>query len=217
MLLIRSWLKRPGTIALICFLSIPIITVLTGSIFSAIDPEIAAGHANYERNYQILTLIKQGCLLVGLFVCLTLWTLTCLFLIKSKRASYFWLFVAVLGPFGVIVLSLLCDKEISHENRHQVFLKKLNIVWRIGYEVCRFLVLWFAAFYVMVLKQELLIAYEVYSTGLAAEVIIERQNASSGMLAFSEGIEILYLVTLFYLLWPIGVNAITRFLTNCLR
>ena len=49
-----------------------------------------------------------------------------------------------------------------------------------------------------------------YTTGLSVEAIIEQQNASSGMWAFGELLETIFLVILFYLLWPICFNAASR-------
>ena len=62
----------------------------------------------------------------------------------------------------------------------------------------------------MVLKRDLMIMYEAATTGISTAQIIDRQNASSGMWAFSEGLEVLFLVVLFYLLWPICFNLAGR-------
>ena len=39
------------------------------------------------------------------------------------------------------------------------------------------------------------------------------QNASSGMWAFSEGLEVMFLVALLYLFWPITFNIVGRLAT----
>ena len=62
----------------------------------------------------------------------------------------------------------------------------------------------------MVLKRNLMILYESATTGSSTAQIIDRQNASSGMWAFGEGIEVMYLAVLFYLLWPIVFNLVGR-------
>jgi hypothetical protein len=54
----------------------------------------------------------------------------------------------------------------------------------------------------MVLKRNLMIIVQSASTGLSRAQIIDQQNASSGMWAFGEGLEVIYLAALFYLLWP---------------
>lgn len=62
----------------------------------------------------------------------------------------------------------------------------------------------------MVLKRNLMIMYESATTGISTAQIIDRQNASSGMWAFSEGIEVMYMVVLFYLIWPVVFNIVGR-------
>jgi hypothetical protein len=57
-----------------------------------------------------------------------------------------------------------------------------------------------------------MIMYQAATTGVSTAQIIEQQNASSGMWAFSEGNECMYLVVLFYLLWPVGFNALGNLL-----
>ena len=70
------------------------------------------------------------------------------------------------------------------------------------------MVVWVGAYQTMVLKRDLMIMYEAATTGTSTAQIINQQNASSGMWAFSEGLEVCYLVVLFYLLWPILFNAV---------
>ena len=55
----------------------------------------------------------------------------------------------------------------------------------------------------VVLERDLLIIFESFTTGTPAATIIAQQTASSGMWAAGEGMEVLYLVPLFYLLRPI--------------
>jgi hypothetical protein len=69
-------------------------------------------------------------------------------------------------------------------------------------------VVWVGAYQAMVLKRELMIMYEAATTGTSRAQIINQQIASSGMWAFGESLEVLYLVVLFYLLWPICFNAV---------
>ena len=70
--------------------------------------------------------------------------------------------------------------------------------------------MWVGAYQAMVLKRNLMIMYEAATTGISTAKIINQQNASSGMWAFSEGLEVLFLVVLFYLLWPICFNVVGR-------
>jgi len=93
--------KRPYVLAIVSFLTIPAVTVLAGMLINSINPEIAAGHANYERNYRLLSLAKNLSMLAVLLVIMGLWFLTCFFLVKSKKRSYGWLPLAMLGPVWI--------------------------------------------------------------------------------------------------------------------
>jgi len=195
--------KRPYVLAIVSFLMIPAVTVLGGILINSINPEMAAGHANYERNYRLLSLAKHLSMLAGLLVIMGLWLLTCFFLLKSKKRSYGWLAFALLGPFGFIILTTLSDNAPAPGDLYQQFVGKLKIYLRVAYELGFFVVVWVGAYQAMVLKRDLMIMYEAATTGTSTAQIINQQNASSGMWAFSEGLEVFFLVVLFYLLWPI--------------
>ena len=62
----------------------------------------------------------------------------------------------------------------------------------------------------VVLKRRLLIIYEAARTGSTVTDVINQQNASGGMWAFGEGLEGLYLVVTFYMIWPVCFNLIAR-------
>ena len=64
----------------------------------------------------------------------------------------------------------------------------------------------------MVLIHDLMLHYESFTTGTPVATIIEQQNAESGMRAFGEGMEVMYLVVLLYLFWPIGFNLVGKVL-----
>ena len=116
----------------------------------------------------------------------------------------------MLGPFGLIILTLLSDNAPAPADLYQQFVGKLKIYLRFAYELIFFLVVWVGAFQTLVLKRDLMIMYEAATTGISTAQIIDRQNASSGMWAFSEGLEVLFLVGLFYLLWPVCFNVVGR-------
>ena len=101
--------KRPYVLAIVSFLMIPAVSVLAAMLINSINPEIAAGHSSYERNYRLLSLAKNLSMLALLLVIMGLWFLTCFFLVKSKKRSYGWLPLAMLGPFGLIILTMLSD------------------------------------------------------------------------------------------------------------
>ena len=205
-------LKRPYILAIVSFLAIPAIFVPAMMLTTFIDPEIALRTSNYERNFQLVTLVKQLCMLTVSLVAMGLWFLACFFLIQSKKQSYIWLPMAALGPFGLIILSMLGDNAPEPEDFYQQFVGKLKIYLRVGYELIFFMVAWVAAFQAMILKRDLMIMYEAATTGASTAQIIDRQNASSGMYAFSEGLEVLFLVSFFYLLWPLCFNLAGRLL-----
>ncbi len=149
--------KRPYVRAIVSFLMIPAVTVLAGMLINSIDPEIAARTSNYERNFWLLTQAKNLSMLAVLLMTMGLWFLTCFFLIKSKKRSYGWLPLAMLGPFGLIVLTLLSDNAPAPADLYHQFVGKLNIYLRVAYELCFFLVVWVGAFLTMVLKRDLMI------------------------------------------------------------
>ena len=80
--------KRPYVLAIVSFLIIPAVSVLAAMLINSINPEIAAGHSSYERNYRLLSLAKNLSMLAVLLVIMGLWFLTCFFLVKSKKRSY---------------------------------------------------------------------------------------------------------------------------------
>lgn len=94
-------LKRPYIRAIVSFLAIPVIFVPAMMLTTFIDPEIALRTSNYERNFQLVSLVKQLCMLAVSLVAMGLWFLACFFLIQSKKQSYLWLPLAALGPFGI--------------------------------------------------------------------------------------------------------------------
>ena len=157
--------KKHYALAIISFLLIPAVTVLGGMLFGFINPEIAAHHSNYERNYRLLDLAKNIALLAALLVNIGLWLLTCSFLIKSKKRSYGWLFLALLGPFGLIVLTMLSDTAPAPGDLYQQFVGKLIIYLRVPYELCLFVVVWVVAYQGMVLKRDLVITPRPVSPG----------------------------------------------------
>jgi hypothetical protein len=202
--------KRPYVLAIVSFLTIAAVTVLAGMLINSINPEIAVRTSNYERNYRLLSLAKTLSVFAVLLVIMGLWFLTCFFLIKSKKRSYRWLPWALFGPFGLIVLTTLSDNAPAPGDLYQHFVTKLSIYLRIAYELILFVVVWVGAFLTMVLNRDLMIIYEAATTGTSTAQIIDQQNASSGMWAFREGLEVLFLVVLFYLLWPICFNVVGR-------
>jgi hypothetical protein len=203
-------MKRQTVVALGLLLLIPAVLMMGGLLFSLINPEIAAGHANYALNFYLLQRLRVGLLLGSGVVAVILWLLVFFLVIRSKERSLWWLLLAALGPFGLAILATLNDRVPAETDRHTRFVASLNIFARIGYEVCRFVLIWLLAYQAMVVKRNLMILYESATTGASTAQIIATQNASSGMWAFGEGMEVMFLVVLFYLLWPIVFNVVGR-------
>ena len=105
---------------------------------------------------------------------------------------------------------MLNDRAAAETDRYARFVRNLNGFVRVGYELCTFVIVWVLAYEAMVLKRTLMIRYEAATTGISTAQIIDRQNASSGMWAFAEGNEVMYLVVLLYLLWPILFGIVGR-------
>jgi hypothetical protein len=121
-----------------------------------------------------------------------------------------WLLLAALGPFGLAILAMLSDKASTETERYARFVRSLDRFVRIGYEACSFVIIWLLAYQAMVLKRNLMIMYESATTGISAALILDRQNASSGMWAFAEGLEVMFIVVLLYLIRPVLFNVVAR-------
>jgi hypothetical protein len=59
-----------------------------------------------------------------------------------------------------------------------------------------------------------MIRYEAATTGSSIAQVIDRHNASGGMWAFAEGMEVMFFVVLLYLLRPVVFNVVSRVVTT---
>ena len=200
--------KRQYILAVVCYLLIPAVVIASGVLFRLIDPEMARGSADYVRNYRLLELARTGALMTMAGLALALWAFTCYLVLKSRQRSLGWLLLAVAGPFGFIVIAMLEDRAPASYDLYQQFIRKLKLYWRVPIEIAAFVTVWSLAFELMVLKRDLMISYESFMSGTPVATIIDWQNQSSGMWAFSEGNEVIYLVVLIYLLWPVFFNVV---------
>ena len=207
-------IKKQSGVALFLFLLIPLITVLGGIGFSLINPEWAAGHPDYERNFHLLTLLKLTLLFGSLAGVGVLWVLVCLLVIRSKKRSYIWLLFAALGPLGLAVLASLNDLTTTETDSYTRFLRRMNGFVRAGYEVLSFVIIWEIAWQAMILKSILMIRFEAATTGVSVAQITNVQNASSGMWAIGEGMAVMYLAALLYVLRPIVFRGVARALAQ---
>jgi hypothetical protein len=203
--------RRQYILAVVCYLLIPAVVIASGVVFRAIDPELARGSTDYTRNYRLLELVRTGALMAMAGLALALWASTCYLVLKSRQRSLGWVLLAAAGPFGFIVIAMLEDRVPAPYDFYQQFIQRLKLYRRVLLEMVLFISVWSLAFRLVVLKRDLMISYESFMTGTPVATIIDRQNASSGMWAFSEGLEQIYLVVLIYLLWPVVFNVAGRF------
>jgi hypothetical protein len=192
--------------ALAVFFMIPVIVVAGGTLVVAIDPEKLAGHSHYVRNYHLLQLARSALMLLVLVAAGVAWLVTCLLVVMSKSRSYRWLLLAPLGPFGLAVLASLRDMAPEPVGLYERFIRRLNRFVRAVYEIGFFILVFNVAWEMMLLKREGIIAYQSMVTGLSTAQILDQQNASSGMWAFSELNEVMFFLALLYLLRPAVVN-----------
>lgn len=204
--------KREYVLALVCYLAVPPVLIAGATIFSLIDPEWARHSAHYVRDYRLLEMVRTGAVMASGGLSLVLWISCCYLVIKSRRRSVRWLLLAAAGPFGFVVIAALEDRAPSPSDLHERFMRKLRIYGRVLLEIVVFVAVWFLTYEVVVLKRNLMIAFESLMTGTPASTIIAQQAASSGMWAAGEGMEQIYLLMLVYLLRPIFFNLVGHLL-----
>lgn len=203
-------IKRESVAALVLLLLIPVVLMLGELLFSLINPEIAAGHPNYVRIFHLLNLLRIMFFWASVAAAGVLWILSCLMMIRSKKRSALWLFLAALGPFGFAVLAMLNDRASAERDRYTRFVRSLNGFVRVAYELCTFVIICVLAYQIMVLKRTLMIASEAATTGVSSAQIMKVQNSSAGMWAFSELNEVMFLVAFLYLLRPIVFSIVGK-------
>lgn len=203
-------MKKQQVIALALLLAIPVVVILGLGLSSLINPEIGAGHPNYVRNFHLLSTLKQFLFLATGGAIAILWFVASFLVVQSKERSPYWIFLAMLGPFGFAILAMLNDKTPTEADRYTKFVRRMNPFVRAGYEVLLFVVIWGVAYGAMVLKRNLMIMIESARTGTPAQQIIDIQNQSSGMWAFGEGLDVIFLAVILYVLCPILFNLVGR-------
>jgi hypothetical protein len=203
-------MKKQLLVALLLLLLIPVVTVGGGMLSNLINPELAAGHSNYGHNFQLLMSLKKLVFFGSFCLAVALYLLGCYLVIRSKKQSRLWLLLALLGPLGFAILSVLNDRAPLATDTYTRLLRKLNVFVRVGYELCSFVIIGQLAYQTMVLKRILMIRYESITTGISSAQILAIQNASSGMWAFAEGMEVMFFVVVLYLLRPIAFNLVAH-------
>jgi len=190
--------KRLYSLALLCYLAIPVVVIASGTV------------ASLALNFKLLELAKAGVMLAGAGLALALWIACCYFVLKSRDRSPGWLAFAFAGPLGFSVIAALKDRAPGPNDAYQHVVGRLNVVLRVTLEVILFFSVWLLAYQAMLIKRELMIRLQAALTGRSVEDIVAEQSASSGMWAAAEGMEVLYLVPLLYLFWPLAFNVVGR-------
>lgn len=206
-------LKKEWFLAVVLLLLIPLVLMVGGALFSFINPEIAAGHSNYVQNWRLLNMLKMGVIWGTAAAVLVLWVLVCQQVIRAKRQSASWLILAMLGPLGLAILAMLSDRSAEATDPYSRFVRRMNWYLRAGYELCTFLLVWELAYDLMLLKSNLMMRLEAARTGMTLAQVIDLHNASGGMWAFSEGLQVMFFVVLLYLLRPLMFNLVSRLAT----
>src|SRR6478609_8472100 len=125
-----SMIKKQLLVALLLLFLIPAVLLGAGFLSGLINPEVAAGHPNYVRNWHLLSSLKTAVILASLAIAVALYFLGSYLVIRSKSQSGHWLFLAALGPLGFAILSVLNDRAPSGSDRYSFVIRKLNWLLR---------------------------------------------------------------------------------------
>ncbi len=202
------FLRNDFVRTLAIYLSIPVVMIAGVGLAASINPEVGVRGLHYLWMFWLLTSLRHALFLGSELAVLGLWYLTCLSLVWAKGRSWAWSALAVAGPFGLIGLTMLGRRTVGAADHYDRWVGRMNGIVRAAYEIVLFAAICVAADQTVVLKRPFVIAWQSYLTGFSREEIIRQQEASSGMWAFGEGMEMLYLLVLLYLLWPICFNTI---------
>lgn len=97
-------------LSVLVLLLIPLAAMLAAGLFDAINPELAAGHANYARNYALLEHLRNGISLAALALLGSLWLLAGIWLLRAKSRRRAWLWLALAGSLGFA--ALICALQL---------------------------------------------------------------------------------------------------------
>jgi len=195
-----------------CLGLMPLVLIAGVAVHGMIDPEMAARHANYERNYRLLETLRSAVLNGAFLLMLSLWFAACILMLKAKGRSVVWAVLGMLGPLGLAFIAALKSRERDPADAYRNFVAKLGIFLRIGYEALLFAGIFALAAVAVSLHEELTIAWASHVQHVPVEQILRERDASSGMYAFSEAVEALYLIACLYFLVPPATNGLHRLL-----
>lgn len=195
-----------------CLGLMPVVLIAGVAVHGMIDPEMAARHANYERNYRLLESLRAAVLSGTFLSVLSLWFAMCLLLLKEKRRSLLWAVLGMLGPLGLAFIAALKSGEDDPADAYRGFVARLGPLSRIGYEVLLFVGIFALAMAAVSIHSDVMIAWAAHVQHVPVEQILQERDASSGMYAFSEAMEALYLIACLYFLVPPATNGLHRLL-----
>ncbi len=202
--------KREYWGAIVAFLLIPVVVIGGMGLTSAINPEWAMKTAHYSRNFHLLQGLQRLLMLGTLAATGLLWLAVFAFLLKGKGRSLGWVALAALGPFGLAGVAMLNDAAPEAEDAYQRWRAGRGVPLRVLSEIVFAYCAWTLAYRLVVLKSDVQVLMESRVTGVPIAQILAVRNASSGMWAFSEGLEQLFLIAMIYLAWPFCFNLAAR-------
>ena len=206
--------RKSYALAIACILLIPITAIGGGMVFAAINPESAAGHPDYVRNYRLLAHVRDASMVATGLAIAGLWLLGCWCLVRDKARHGGWTALSALGPLGLTFLSMLKDRSVERGGVYGRLVDGLRTPWRAVYEAGLFFAVWWLAFEAEDVASHVGVLYEAARRGVPIAQILAERNASGGMWAFSETLKAGYFVVLIYLFWPIAFNLAARLLSR---
>lgn len=201
---------RDNLLAIAALLAIPVAVLSGGALFGLIDPEWAHHTGDYVRNYRLIEILRQAILLIALLAALCFWFLCIWLVVRARERTPRWLLLAVLGPLGLVVLILLDVRSRNPEDRYGTVRAGLRWPSRLLFDTACFFLLLALAGTTVVAMNQLTLLIEATRRGVDPSVVAAERDASSGMWAFSEMIETMFVFTLLWLLLPLVFNLIAR-------
>ncbi|MFI5362387.1 MAG: hypothetical protein ACHQ49_10490 [Elusimicrobiota bacterium] len=203
-------MKREYWAAVAACMLIPVVVVGGMGFVVWVNPEWALRTAHYSRNFHLLEDVRYVLMAATAGASALLWLAVFLLVLTAKGRSWKWAALAVLGPFGLVGLAMLADVDAAPGDAHARWRAGQGFLRRAASEAVFFFAAWTAAYGVVVLKRNIQILLESWATGTPVAQIVAVQSASSGMWAFSEGMEQIFLIAMMYLAWPICFNLAAR-------
>jgi hypothetical protein len=127
--------------------------------------------------------------------------------LMAKRTYVYAVASFLAIPFVVLAgfrLSLSIDPEWARG--HADYVRNYQLLDAVRHVLFAGTIAFMVLLWTLELKREVAIRVESLMTATPVATIVAIQDASSGMWAFSEGLQMCYLVVLIYLIWPIVFN-----------